>query len=264
MVDNPITEATFSSLYFRLTEFITANATLLFIGHWAKHTLQPAMRAWLDQLAGGLPEVFPTIFNKQPADPAAVRTKLDEVALEYHTGGVRALEAAALVFGHTTTDTLVDELLAISAKAVPERWPLEGEEFMVTLADLGEKTLEEYKNKARARLVGRWKAKALPEKLQYIFTVSRCGPRSFGKTLDIDLLSEADIVRHKIIHEGALAEPVERLNDMLGVLLLGAESGILAVGRSCGYEHVAEEIGFVFRPTSAAAEEPSAPTAPSD
>lgn len=212
------------------------------MGQWADRTAAPLIRGWVGQMTQRLPRQFPEWLSEIDAS----HQNLDTTATEYHSAGVRAINAAALVFGHAVTDTVVDELLEISAQALPSQWRIEKEEFLVTLGDLGKSMVEEYADRARKRLVQKQRARSLPEKLQHLFTVSRCGPDAFGIKLDTAMLLEIDRARHRIVHGGEFAEPLERLNDMLGVALAAANAALFTVAYSCGYEYVEGQLGAVF------------------
>ena len=139
------------------------------IAQWAQATTEPHFRAWLSSTAQVLPERFPGF----PQEKLAFAAILDQIASEYHRNAVSAVNAAALVFGHTVTDSVIDELLEISARGVTERWRTDQEKFSVTLEELRQTSLEDYTRKALSRLVERQKAKSLPAKVQYLFTISR-------------------------------------------------------------------------------------------
>jgi hypothetical protein len=242
--DVGISGSTFSPLYSRIAALITINAGVLAIGQWAQAAAGPLFRVWVGKTAEALPKRFPRI----PTEVLVSEATLDQLASENHADAVSAVNAAALVFGHSVTDTVIDELLEISARGVPERWPTDHEEFTLTLKELRQKTLEEYVDKALKRLVQQQKAKSLPMKVQHLFTISRCGPAEFGITLDLDLLAAADRARHEIVHGAKFSEPIERLHEMLSANLFAAQAAIFAVARSCGYhQHSVDHTGIVFK-----------------
>ncbi len=63
--------------------------------------------------------------------------------------------------------------------------------------------------------------------MQYLFTLSRCGPAAFGIDLDTELLENADRIRHEIVHGGNFRGPNEKLYGMLGALLLAAHASLI-------------------------------------
>lgn len=233
---------TFATIYNRVAELISTNAGVLAIAQWAQAATEPQFRAWLGRTAQALPERFPGF----PEERLASGAILDQLASENHRNAVSAVNAAALVFSHTVTDSVIDELLEISARGVPERWRTDPEEFRVTLEELRQTSLEDYIRKALSRLVQRQKAKSLPVKVQCLFTMSRCGPEAFGIELDAELLGAADLARNAIVHGGKFTEPTERLHGMLGANLFAAQSAIFAVAQSCGYHHIIDHNGIVF------------------
>lgn len=242
IMDDDITGLTFAPLYNRIGTLITINAGVLAIAQWAQAATGPLFRAWVGKTMEILPMKFPGI----PPEAASSEV-LDQLASENHKDAVFAVNSAALVFGHSVTDTVVDELLEISARGVPERWPTDREEFKVTLKELRQKTLDDYIGKALKRLVEQQKAKSLPAKVQHLFTISRCGPQEFGITLDADLLAAADRARHEIVHGAKFTAPIEQLHAMLSANLFAAQAAILAVASSCGYrQHVIDHTGIVF------------------
>jgi len=240
--DNLISGVTFASIYNRIAALITVNAGMLAIAQWAQTAAGPQFRAWVGRTAQALPGRFPAI----PPEILASRETLDQIASEQHRDAVSAVNAAVLVFGHSVTDSVIDELLEISARSVPERWKTDPEEFRVTLEELRQTTLEDYTRKALGRLVQRQKARSLPVKVEYLFTISRCGPDAFGIELDAELLAAADLARHAIVHGARFTEPTERLHGMLSANLFAAQAAVFAVARSCGYHHVIDHTGIVF------------------
>lgn len=134
---------------------------------------------------------------------------------------------------------------------MPERWKTDPEEFRVTLEELRQTTLEDYTRKALGRLVQRQKARSLPAKVDYLFTISRCGPDAFGIKLNAELLAAADLARHAIVHGAGFTEPTERLHGMLDANLFAAQAAVLAVAQSCGYHHLIDHTGIVFTSTEA-------------
>jgi hypothetical protein len=247
--DNFIGGLTFATIYNRIANLISINAGVLAIAQWAQAATEPHFRAWLGKAAQALPERFPGF----PEEALASGAILDQVASEYHTKAVSAVNAAALVFGHTVTDTVIDELLEISARVVPERWRTDQEEFKVTLEELRQTSLEAYTHKALSRLVQRQKAKSLPVKVQYLFTISRCSPDAFGIQLDAELLGAADLARHAIVHGSSFTEPTERLHGMLDANLFAAQAAVFAVAQSGGYHYIIDHTGIVFKSTGATA-----------
>ena len=231
--DNLIAGLTFATIYNRVANLISINAGVLAIAQWAQAATEPHFRAWLGKTAQALPERFPGF----PEENLASGAILDQIASEYHKNAVSAVNAAVLVFGHTVTDSVIDELLEISARGVPERWRTDQEEFRVTLEELRQTSLEDYMRKALSRLVQRQKAKSLPVKMQYLFTISRCGPESFGIELDAELLGAADLARHAIVHGVKFTEPIERLHGMLDANLFAAQAAVFAVAQ-IGRAHV--------------------------
>lgn len=259
--DNLIAGLTFATIYDRVANLISINAGVLAIAQWAQAATEPHFRAWLGKTAQALPERFPG-FPEENLASGAILDQIDQIASEYHKNAVSAVNAAALVFGHTVTDSVIDELLEISARGVPERWRTDQEEFRVTLEELRQTSLEDYMRKALSRLVQRQKAKSLPVKVQYLFTISRCGPESFGIELDAELLGAADLARHAIVHGVKFTEPIERLHGMLDANLFAAQAAVFAVAQSCGYHHVIDHTGIVFNSTGATAiVEPERPAA---
>jgi hypothetical protein len=136
--DDCITGSTFAAVYNRIAELIRINASVLAIAQWAEVATGPHFRALLGRTAQALPRRFPGI----PPEVLASGAILDEIAPEYQRDAVAAVNAAALVFGHTVTDSAIDELLEISARGAPERWRTDLEEFSVTLKELRQITLE--------------------------------------------------------------------------------------------------------------------------
>jgi hypothetical protein len=84
--------------------------------------------------------------------------------------------------------------------------------------------------------------------VQYLFTISQCGPDAFGIKLDAELLAVADRARHAIVHGAKFTEPIERLHGMLDANLFAAQAAVFAVAQSCGYQHVIDHTGIVFKP----------------
>ncbi len=251
MTDDPISGMMFSTIYTRIASLISVNAGVLVIAQWAQAATEPLFRSWVGGMAQGLPEEFPSI----PREALSSGEHLGLIASEYHRNAIAAINAAALVFAHTVTDSAIDDLLEISAKGVPERWRTDKEKFSVTLRELQETPLEDYIRGARNRLVQQQKAKSLPAKVQYLFTISQCGPDAFGIKLDAKLLAEADLVRHRIVHGAAFTEPLERLHAMLSATLYAATAAIFAVAYSCGYQQVRDHTGVVFNPIEQSATE---------
>lgn len=126
-LENCITGLTFATVYNRIADLINVNGGVLAIAQWAEAAAEPQFRAWLGRTAQVLPKRFPG-FPPEKLPSGAI---LDEIASEYHRNAVWAVNAAALVFGHTVTDSAIDELLEISARGVPERWRTGREEFSV-------------------------------------------------------------------------------------------------------------------------------------
>jgi hypothetical protein len=251
MPDDPISGMMFSTIYTRIASLITVNAGVLVIAQWAQAATEPLFQAWVGGMAQRLPETFPNM----PREAMSSGDRLGQIASENHRNAIAAINATVLVFAHTVTDSAIDELLEISAKGVPERWRTDKEKFSVTLRELKHTQLEDYIRTARNRLVQHQKAKSLPEKVQYLFTISQCGPDAFGIKLDAKLLAEADLARHRIIHGAAFTEPLERLHGMLSATLYAASATILAVAYSCGYQHVRDHNGIVFNPIEQSATE---------
>jgi hypothetical protein len=245
--DDRITGLKFAGIYNRIAGLITVNAGVLAIAQWAQTAAGPLFRAWLGRTAQVLPGRFPGI----PPEILASGETLDQIASEQHRDAISAVNAAVLVFGHSVTDSVIDELLEISARGVPERWKTDPEEFRVTLQELRQTALEDYARKALGRLVQRQKSRSLPAKVEYLFTTSRCGPDAFGIKLDSELLAAADVARHAIVHGARFTEPTERLHGMLDANLFAAQAAVFAVARSCGYHHVIDHTGIVFNSTEA-------------
>ena len=166
--DNYITGSTFAPLYNRIAALISINAGVLAIAQWAQAATGPLFRDWVGKTAQILPHRFPGF----PPEALASGEALDQIASENHRDAVSAVKAAALVFGHSMTDSVIDELLEISARGVPERWQTDQEQFSVTLKELRQTTLEDYSGKALKRLVQRQKAKSLPQKVKYLLEIS--------------------------------------------------------------------------------------------
>jgi hypothetical protein len=242
--DNLITGLTFATLYNRIAALISINAGVLAIAQWAQAAAGPHFRAWVARTAQALPGRLPDI----PPEILASGETLDRIASEHHSDAVSAVNAAVLVFGHSVTDSVIDELLEISARGVPEHWRTDQEEFKVTLEELQKTKLEDYVRKALSRLVQRQKARSLPAKVQYLFTLSQCGPDAFGIELDAELLAAADLARHGIVHGARFTETAERFHGMLDANLFAAQAAVFAVAQSCGYHHVIDHTGIVFNP----------------
>jgi hypothetical protein len=119
-----ITGLTFAGIYNRIAALITVNAGMLAIAQWAQAGAGSHFRAWVGRTAQALPGRFPGI----PPDVLASGGTLDQVASEQHGDAVSAVNAAVLVFGHSVTDSVIDELLEISARGVQERWKTDPEE----------------------------------------------------------------------------------------------------------------------------------------
>ncbi len=244
MPNDPISGLTFATIYNRIADLIRVNGSVLVIAQWAQAATEPMFQVWLRSMAQRLPARFPNI----PRETLVPGPELNRIASEYHRDAVTAVNAAVLVFGHAVTDSAIDDLLEISAHGVPEHWRVEKENVSVTLEELQQTPLEEYTRRARNRLIQRQKAKSLPDKVQYLFTVSRCGPDAFGIELDTKLLTEADVTRHGIVHGTTFKEPLERLHAMLEAILNAAIAAVFAVAYSCGYEHFTDHTGIVFNP----------------
>jgi len=243
--EDHISGLTFAAVYTRIADLIGINGDLLVTAQWLEKTAGPVFRTWLDSMAKKISAKFPAF--PIVVDPAA-EVILDRIASEHHRNAVWAVNAATLVFGHSITDSAVDDLLEISARGVPERWRIDQEEFTVKLEELRRTTVDDYTKKVLDRAVKRQKAKSLPAKVQYLFTISECGPDTFGLKLDTNLLREADVARHEIVHGSKFDQPTERLHAMLDTNLFAAQAALFAVAQSCGYRHVIDHTGIVFNP----------------
>lgn len=244
--EDGVTASTFSNIYSRIAHQIVVNKGVLDIANWAQTAAAPYFQALVASNVQSVLDKFPSV----PPDAASIEN-VGIIASQDHKNAVSAVNAAALVFGHTITDSVADDLLEIAARRLPERWHADDEEFKVTLSELRKMSVEEYSRRALDRLVQRQKSKSLPSKVQYLFTLSRCGPAAFGIDLDTELLENADRIRHEIVHGGNFGGPNEKLYGMLGALLLAAHASLFAVAHSCGYCFKSGVLGTVFSPTLA-------------
>ena len=79
----------------------------------------------------------------------------------------------------------------------------------------------------------------------------QCGVRTnhIGRELDVKLLAEADLARHRIVHDAAFTEPMgSSFHAMLEATVNAANAATFAVAYSCGYRHVIDHTGIVFNP----------------
>jgi hypothetical protein len=241
----------FSRLHNTLGEFIRVNATVLAVAQWTESGAQPLFRLLVERTARNATEKYPWLRSGQE-----LNSELDSVAVEYQRDAVAALNALTLVFAHTVTDAAIDELLGIAARALPLQWVGDEEKFNVTLKQLRDTSVDEFEQQAAKRLLQRQQDKSLPAKVQHLFRISKCGPSGFGIKLDIADLTEADRMRHQVVHAASFRVPDGRLFPMLSALQFAAEASIRSVARACGYSMRMGRNGFEYESDREEQEQP--------
>lgn len=224
----------FSNIYIRIHKLTGVNLSLWMIGKWAEAAAGQAFDGLVARMVPLATASYPAQLAGIPQ--AELIPKMRAASQQMHSDGVAVATAATLIFSHTVTDSAVDELIEISSLGLSSRWRFDELEVKTTVAQLRDLGAEECIRRAQSRRVAQEKQKSLPNKLKFLFSIAKRGPAEFGQSFDFDLVSAADEARHRIIHESALTERLEAVDQMIGANLSASLGATLAVARSCGFE----------------------------
>jgi hypothetical protein len=151
--------------------------------------------------------------------PEKLPGKLTKQTIESATASV---DAACIIFAHSVLDANALDYCRVTALAAPNEWQLDIHKKEIPLEKIMQKPIDELYRELLEKRFDRLDGDSLAKKIQVLF--SKCKPPENWSPIkdyefDLDHVKRIDRLRHDIVHEEVLGQPIPNAAEEIDYLL---------------------------------------------